>query len=342
MTIIQTSYEETEVRHRQVDSAGLSMHVAEAGEGPLVLLLHGFPETSRSWRHQLPALAAAGYHAVAPDQRGYGRTDRPPAIEDYTILHLVGDVVGLIDALGETEAVLVGHDWGAIVAWDVALMRPDVVRGVVGLSVPNQQRGSASLMAGPEPPVARIVEAVGEAFYMIYFQRPGVADEDLGRDPCATLRRLYYSASAEAEPGAWNIMVAPGCSFLDTIAEPERMPAWLDDADLEAAARSFESSGFTGGLNWYRNLDRNAALTRAWKHAQVTPPALFIAGERDLAVAMEGGAEAITQKLRASVPNLRQAVFVPDCGHWTPQERPGPVNDAIIDFIDALPLATAA
>src|SRR5881397_1503531 len=144
----------TTIKHRTVETNGIRMHVAEQGTGPLVVLCHGFPESWYSWRHQLTALADAGYHAVAPDQRGYGHTDRPARIEDYTMLHLVGDVVGLIDALGETEAVLVGHDWGAIVAWDVAAMRPDVVRGVVGVSVPYQQRGSHSLMAGPRPPVA--------------------------------------------------------------------------------------------------------------------------------------------------------------------------------------------
>lgn len=326
----------TEILHRHVDAGGLRMHVAEAGEGPLVILLHGFPESWYSWRHQLTALAGAGYHVVAPDQRGYGGTDRPARVEEYTLLHLVGDVAGLIDALGETEAVLVGHDWGALVAWDTAMMRSDLVRGVVGVSVPYQQRGSHSLMAGPEPPVASIVEAVGERFYMIYFQKPGVADAELGHDARTTVRRLYYSASGDADPGAWDVMLAPDHGFLDSVTEPNELPAWLTEEDLDVYAADLERSGFTGGLNWYRNLDRNAELTRAWNRAQVTPPALFIAGERDIAVAMEGGSAAMTEALRKAAPSLRDAIFLPGCGHWTQQERPAMVSAALVEFLDSL------
>src|SRR5438105_7751055 len=164
-----------EIRHRTIETNGIRMHIAEQGEGPLVVLCHGFPESWYSWRHQLSALAAAGFHAVAPDMRGYGQTDRPEAIDQYTLFHLVGDIVGLLDALGERQAVIAGHDWGAPVAWGTALFRPDRIRGVVGLSVPYTPRG----------PVA-ITQAMRNAgannFYMLYFQKPGVAEAELERD----------------------------------------------------------------------------------------------------------------------------------------------------------------
>ncbi|HEX3246388.1 MAG TPA: alpha/beta hydrolase, partial [Chloroflexota bacterium] len=180
----------SELTHRFIHTNGIRMYMAERGEGPLVLLLHGFPESWYSWRHQLSALAEAGYHAVAPDQRGYGQTDRPDDVQKYTQLHLVGDVIGLLDALGEQQAVVVGHDWGAPVAWNTALLRPDRVRGVVGLSVPYTPRGATSMLTA-------LRSVLGEGFYMAYFQEPGVADAELGRNPRETIRRLLYSASGD-------------------------------------------------------------------------------------------------------------------------------------------------
>jgi pimeloyl-ACP methyl ester carboxylesterase len=165
----------TEITHRFIETNGIRMHIAEAGQGPLVLLLHGFPESWYSWRHQLMALAQAGYHAVAPDQRGYGQTERPDQIEQYTQLHLAGDLVGLLDALGEQQTVVVGHDWGAIIAWDLALLRPDRVRGVVALSVPYAPRGPMSILTAMR-------SMLGEEFYMAYFQQPGKAEAELERD----------------------------------------------------------------------------------------------------------------------------------------------------------------
>src|SRR6478609_11368458 len=173
------------IRHRFVDTNGIRMHLAEAGSGPLVVLLHGFPESWYSWRHQLTALADAGFHVIAPDQRGYGQTERPEPIDAYTMLHLTGDVVGLLNALNEQQAVVVGHDWGAPVAWHTALFRPDRVRGVGGLSVPFRPRGNRA-------PLSVLREARGENFYQIYFQKPGVAEADLQRDVRATIRMTLY------------------------------------------------------------------------------------------------------------------------------------------------------
>ena len=310
----------SDVSHRFVDVAGLRMHIAEQGEGPLVLLLHGWPESWYSWRHQLAALAAAGYHAVAPDQRGYGQTDRPDDIEAYDIHHLVGDAVGLIHALGEESAVVVGHDWGAPVAWHTALFRPDVVRGVVGLSVPYRPRGS-------RPPLEVLREQAGEGFYQIYFQEPGKAEAEFESDVDTTIRMVLYG-------GANPIVPADG-GFLRSADVPTALPGWLTEDDVAFYVGEFTRSGFTGGLNWYRNIDRNWELTSPWKGAPVLPPALYVAGEQDLVVSFPGAKEMIAN-LRDVVPNLRDAALLPGCGHWTQQERADEVNERLLGFLAGL------
>jgi len=305
------------------------MHIAEAGpeNGPVVLLLHGFPECWYSWRHQLAALAAAGYHVVAPDQRGYGRTGGPADVTEYTMLHLVGDVVGLMDALGAGRAIVAGHDWGAPVAWNTALLRPDRVSGVVGLSVPYLPRGSTR-------PVETLRAVYGDGFYICYFQQPGVADAELGRDPGTTFRRLLHAASGDGPMGGIPV-VPPGGGMLDLCPEPERPAAWLSDADIEVFVAEFAGAGFTGGLNWYRTMDLSWELTAAWRHAQVTVPALYLAGDRDLVVSFTGG-QAMLDGLKDAVPGLRDARLLPGCGHWTQQERPGEVSSAMIRFAAGL------
>ncbi len=321
------------ITHRFVDVGGFDLHVAEAGSGPLVLLLHGFPECWYSWRHQLTALAAAGYHAVAPDQRGYGRTGEPPGLpgepsqDRFTMLHLTGDVIGLIDALGASQAVVAGHDWGAPVAWNTALLRPDRVRGVIGLSVPYLPRGST-------PPVATLRAVYTDGFYICYFQQPGVADAELSQDPRATFRRLLVAASGDGPLGGIPV-VPPGGTFLDLCPEPAGLPAWLTEDDIDVFVAEFAESGFTGPLNWYRNLDRSWELMAAWRHALVTVPALYLAGDRDLAVSFSGG-EAMVAGLKGVIPQLRGATLLPGCGHWTQQERPAEVSAAMIEFIGGL------
>ena len=315
------------VNHRVVQTNGITMHIAEMGEGPLVVLLHGFPESWYSWRHQLPALAAAGYHAVAPDQRGYGQTDRPAESEKYTQLHLVGDVIGLLDALGEQRAVVVGHDWGAPVAWNTALLRPDRVRGVAGLSVPYAPRGPVSMLTAMRA-------ALGDGFYMQYFQTPGVADAELARDVRTTMRRILYGASGDA-PRAAQPVAPAGKSFLDLMPDPETLPDWLTEADLDVFTSEFERTGFTGGLNWYRAIDLTWELMAPWQGAVVTPPALYVAGDRDLVVNFPGMAQFIPH-LQTVVPNLTRTVILPGVGHWTQQERPAEVNAALLEFLAGL------
>jgi pimeloyl-ACP methyl ester carboxylesterase len=319
------------VTHRFVEVNGIRMHIAEQGAGPLVLLLHGFPELWYSWRHQLAALADAGYHAVAPDQRGYGQTERPEGIARYTQLHLVGDVIGLLDALGEEQAVVVGHDWGAPVAYNTGLLRPDRVRGVILLSVPYTPRGPASMLSAMRA-------ALGEGFYMAYFQQPGVAEEELGRDARKSIRMLLYSASGDAPrpPGAPPPPVVPtGKGFLDIMADPEQLPPWLMESDIDVYAAEFERTGFRGGLNWYRTIDLSWELMAPWNGAPLLPPTLYVAGDRDLVVNFPG-MRAQLPHLGRFIPRLTHTLMVPGCGHWTQQERPDEVNAAMLDFLRAL------
>jgi pimeloyl-ACP methyl ester carboxylesterase len=301
------------------------MHVAEQGTGPLFILCHGFPESWYSWRHQLAALAAAGFHAVAPDMRGYGQTDAPAEIEAYTLLHLVGDMVGLVGALGETSAVIAGHDWGAPVAWHAALLRPDRFRAVIGLSVPFRPRGSVR-------PTAVMPQTDEAIFYQLYFQTPGVAEAELERDVRATMRRLAYSGSGNAPERGNVAMVRRGGGFLDHTTDPETLPPWLTGADIDFYAGEFARTGFRGGLNWYRNIDRNWELLAPFAGAVVTVPALYVAGDRDLVVRFPGMDQLISN-LSRFVPQLRRTVMLPGCGHWTQQERAPEVNDLMLEFL---------
>jgi pimeloyl-ACP methyl ester carboxylesterase len=317
----------TQINHRTVSTNGINMHIAEAGEGPLVVLCHGFPESWYSWRHQLPALAEAGYHVVAPDQRGYGQTDAPEAIEDYTQLHLVGDIVGLVQALGEEQAVVVGHDWGAPVAWNAAQWRPDIFRGVAALSVPTSDR---SLIA----PTNGMRAMFGENFfYILYFQTPGVAEHELQHDVRRSMRDFLYGASGNSEGADLMAQPRPNTAFfLDMIPTCEELPPWLSEEDLDFFVAEFERAGFRGGLNWYRNIDRTWALSAAFKGMKINQPALFISGDKDLI----RGNPAWEANMRAVVPNLRDPVILPGIGHWTQQEAPEPTNQALISFLDSL------
>ncbi len=315
----------SEIRHRTVETNGIQMHIAEAGKGPLVILCHGFPESWYSWRHQLPALADAGYHAVAPDQRGYGQTDAPEPIEQYSQLHLVGDIVGLVSALGADSAVIAGHDWGAPVAWNAAMWRPDVFRAVIALSVPASDRG-------PMRPTALLKQAFGdEFFYMLYFQTPGVAEHELQKDVRRSLRMFLYSASGSGPERAFQ-RLPKGADFLDQLEDAEKLPDWLTEEDLEFFTTEFVRKGFRGGLNWYRNIDRTWEMSAAFQGKKIEQPALFLSGDRDL---IRGNPDYEAQ-MRAIVPNLRGVVILPGIGHWTQQEAPDAVNRALVDFLRSL------
>jgi pimeloyl-ACP methyl ester carboxylesterase len=321
----------TDIVHRAVDANGIKIHYAEAGAGPLVVLCHGWPESWYSWRHQLSALAEAGFRAVAPDMRGYGQTDRPEQVEKYTMLHLVGDMVGLLDALGGGQAVIAGHDWGAPVAWNSALLRPDRFRAVIGLSVPFLPRR-------PLRPTSTMPQTDEALFYQLYFQPEGQAEAEFERDPAATLRTLLYVSSGDApqrSAAAPIAMVSRKGGFLAGRAPPATLPPWLSEADIAYYAGEFARAGFRGGLNWYRNIDRSWELMAPFAGLQVKVPALYVAGDRDLVVAFPG-MDKLIPNLAMFVPNLRKTIMLPGCGHWTQQERAPEVNAAMIDFLRSL------
>jgi pimeloyl-ACP methyl ester carboxylesterase len=325
-----------------IESNGIRLNIAEQGKGPLVLLCHGFPESWYSWRHQIGALAASGFHAVAPDMRGYGKSDRPEAIDQYTMFHLIGDLVGLLDAIEAPTAVIVGHDWGAGVAWQAARLRPDRFRAVACLSVPFRPRG-------PVRPTTVMPRTADAQFYQLYFQEPGVAEAEFEREPRMTVRNMLYwasgegaaavhaaAASGDASAAAGIGMVPHGGGMLRGPGAPATLPAWLSEADIDFYAGEFRRSGFRGPLNYYRNVDRNWELMAAFTGALVTVPALYVAGDRDMVVAIPGMDQHLAN-MKQFVPALRSIQMLPGCGHWTQQERPGEVNAAIIDFVRGLP-----
>ncbi len=320
---------------RTVQANGIRIHLAEQGEGPVVLLCHGFPETGYAWRHQLPALAAAGFRAIAPDLRGYGRSEQPAEADQYTLFHLVGDLVGLLDALEVRDAVVVGNDWGATLAWQAALLRPDRFRAVAASSVPMMARS-------PLPP-GKLFPATDDAlFYTLYFQEPGVAEAELERDVRTTLRRILFAASGEAGPRAEGdgtpnpfSMVSRRDGLLAPLPDPDALPPWLTEAGLDVYVEAFAASGFRGALNWYRNLDRNWELQAALDGLPVRVPALYVTGERDVGLSIPG-MRAIVDAMPALVPDLRGTVTIPGGGHWIQQEKPGEYNAALLSFLRSL------
>jgi pimeloyl-ACP methyl ester carboxylesterase len=319
------------ISHRSLAVNGITLHVAEAGEGPPVLFCHGFPESWRSWRHQMEALAEAGFRAIAPDMRGYGDSEAPAAIEDYTILHLVGDMVGLLDALGLPQAAIVGHDWGAPVAWNAALLRPDRFPAVAGLSVPFAPRG-------PISPVEALRRAGRHRFYQLHFQAPGVAEAELDRDVEVTLRRTLWSLSGNPpEAERWRPDL-PESGFLASLAEPASLPAWLPAEELAALAAIYRRTGFRGGLNWYRNIHRNWQLMAPFAGLTLRQPSLFIAGTVDPVL---GWAAAAVEALPQRLPGLRGSHLLEGIGHWVQQEAPEPVNRALVDFLRGVTIAVS-
>jgi pimeloyl-ACP methyl ester carboxylesterase len=321
----------TDISHRFIETNGIRMHIAEMGSGPLVVMCHGFPESWYSWRHQIYALAEAGFHVVAPDMRGYGKTEAPEAIDQYTLLHLVGDMIGLLDALDAETAVIVGHDWGGPVAWHAALLRPDRFHAVIGLSVPYRPRGKVR----PTTVMPRTDDAV---FYQLYFQQPGIAEADLEADVQSSIRGMLLQVSGEASvapSGFAMVPLAGGMRARTQAVGQAPLPGWLTEADIGFYTGEFKRTGFRGGLNWYRNIDRNWEILAPFAGAKVSVPALYVAGERDLVLAFPGAAEMVAN-LPTVVPELRETIMLPGCGHWTQQERPEEVNAALIAFLRTL------
>ncbi|CAL9520500.1 alpha/beta fold hydrolase [Streptomyces sp. enrichment culture] len=323
--------------HRLVPSPARRIHLVEQGSGPLVLLVHGFPESWYSWRHQLPALAAAGFRAVAVDVRGYGRSSRPDAVEAYRMLDLVADSVAVVEALGESSAVIVGHDWGANIASHSALLRPDVFRAVGLLSVPYTPPGGprpSEVFAGMSDPAGPFA---GQEFYVSYFQEPGRAEAEIEPDVRGWLAGLYAALSAGTMPGPEAPdphFVAPGARMRDRFPAGGTLPSWLSEADLDVYAGEFERTGLTGALNRYRNMDRDWADLAGYQGAPVTQPSLFLGGGLDASTTWLS--EAI-EAYPVTLPGLRGSHILDGCGHWLQQERPEETNRLLTEWLTGLP-----
>jgi pimeloyl-ACP methyl ester carboxylesterase len=323
--------------HAQVEVNGIAVHTVSIGEGPLVVFCHGFPESWYSWRHQLPAVAEAGFRAMAVDMRGYGATSAPAAVEEYSISHIVADVVGVVAATGAQRAVVVGHDWGAMAAWYSALMRPDVFRAVAALSVPYV------------PPIPALPEGVtmndvmrqvagSREYYRLFFQEPGVAEADLEADADRFLRGFLYTISGDivtdgVHAGGWDGYFPKGQGFVENLVRPEVLPSWLTEDDLAFYVSEFSRTGFRGGLNWYRNIKALPTVLGPFVGAAIHQPALYLAGEYDL---IAGNTPEALTSLPAQVPGLRNVKVFPGAGHWLQQERASEVNQQLVAFLKSL------
>ena len=319
---------------RQIDVGEISLRCAierpGSGSGPLVILVHGFPESWYSWRHQLGPLADAGFTACAIDVRGYGGSDKPEQVEDYTLEKIVGDLVALAKALQpDAPAILIGHDWGAPIVWNAALTHPEHFRAVAGLSVPF-----AGVPSRPFTDVFREhFTAKGRFFYQEYFQTPGVAEAEAEADPRGFVQRMMYSISGDVPPG--NYWDKPlGATFLEGLPEPVAVP-WLSEADLDFYEAEFRASGFRGPLNRYRNHERDYAWLQGWKGQRIEQPSLFIGGDRDPATTLFGAVSDPVGMMRNFAP-LVEGHILEGCGHWTQQERPAEVNRLLLDWLKRL------
>jgi pimeloyl-ACP methyl ester carboxylesterase len=308
-------------RHRLIEVPGGRIHAVEQGEGPLVLLVHGFPESWYSWRHQLPALAAAGYRAVAIDVRGYGRSSKPQAIEAYRLLAHVADNVAVVRALGAGTATVIGHDWGSPIAATSALVRPDVFTAAGLLSVPYSPR------SGTRPTDAFALAGGDEEFYVSYFQQPGRAEAEMEPGVRSWLRGLYVALSGDAP----HVFTIPrGGRMRDRLPVDAALPPWLPEDDFDVYAQEFERTGMTGALNRYRNVDRDWEDLAAWDGATIAQPAIFIGGANDATTTWLAGAIEAQAK---TLPGLRGSHLLDGCGHWIQQERAEDVNRLLLDWL---------
>ena len=314
---------------RTISVNGIEMFLLEQGEGPLVVLCHGWPELWYSWRHQIPALVEAGYRVAAPDVRGYGGSDKPAAIEAYAIKEMCADIAGLVEGLGERQAILIGHDWGAPIVWNTSLFFPQRVRAVAGLSVPYAGRGPA-----PRIELFRNIYK-DRFFYQLYFQQPGVAEAELEADVRASLRKIYYSASGEGRTAAPRAVKPADAKYLDGLVDPNPLPDWLTPDDLDYYAGEFSSSGFRGPLNRYRTSEIDFAQQAEIANRRVEQPAAFIAGSLDPVLSFLPGIDLVA-RMREHVTDLRLVRIIDDAGHWVQQERPAEVNAALLEFLGGL------
>jgi len=326
-----------EFQHADLAANGISIHAVSVGDGPLVVFCHGFPESWYSWRHQLTAVAAAGFRAVAVDMRGYGRTSAPAAVGAYTLSHLVADVVGVVAAFGAEQAVVVGHDWGAPVAWYSALMRPDLFRAVAAMSVPYT------------PPIPGLPEGLtmndlmranagARDYYRLYFQEPGRAEAEIEADLDRFVRGFFHTISGDIVADnervtGWDGYFPAGERFVDQLTTPATPPAWLSEPDVDFYVAELSRNGIRGGLNWYRNIDALPTVLAPFAGATIRAPALYLAGEHDL---IAGNTDDALAGMRAALPNLVGLEVLPGAGHWVQQERAEEVSAALVGFLQSL------
>ena len=302
------------------------------GSGPLVVMVHGFPESWFSWRHQIDPIADAGFTACAIDVRGYGGSDKPPEIADYSMERMIGDVVGVIEALSpDRRGILIGHDWGAPIVWNSALVRPDRVRAVAGLSVPY--------LGTPTRPFTEVFDEIftrrGRFFYQAYFQKPVEPEAEAESNPRDFLRKFYYAISGDAPDGTWPTNKTADQRLLDGLVDPDPFPNWLTPSELDYYVGEFERSGFYGPINRYRNHERDFAYLSGFSGRKINQPALFVGGDRDPAFNMLGRGDPIAL-MRNFVTDLRGADVLKGCGHWTQQERPSEVNERLRAWLGSL------
>jgi pimeloyl-ACP methyl ester carboxylesterase len=327
----------TEISVGDVNVNGVTLRVHQAGEAsnPTVVLCHGFPELGYSWRHQMAPLAEAGYHVIAPDQRGYGQSSAPRQIAAYGIGDLTGDLLALLDHFGKQDAVFVGHDWGALIVWDMARLHPQRVRSVVGVSVPFVQ--------WPAPPTQLFKMLYGDRFfYMLYFQEPGVAETELDTDAYDTMSKVLYGASGAGFSGREMPTELPpmeGTGFLTMMHQPPARPfigpegPWLTEADLQTYADEFANSGFFGPVSYYRNLDANFDVVKDLGPERLAMPAYFIGGADDVVNVMDPSG---VERMQNLLPDFRGATILDGVGHWTQQEAPAAFNEALLGFLRSL------
>ncbi len=320
---------ETKYHFERIASNGVNLRCVVEGAGPLVIMVHGWPESWYSWRHQIGPVRDAGYRVVVPDVRGYGASDAPEAIEAYDMQSMIGDVLGLIDHFGDRQAILVGHDWGAPIVWNTTALHPKRVRAVAAMSVPYSPRGKISSIA-----LWRQLYPT-RFFYQLYFQKPGVAEAEFEADIRTALRKIYYSGSGDAPKSMFKADKPRDARMLDDIPAPDVFPSWLAESDLDYYAAQFQKSGFRGPLNRYRNQERDWEKLTALEGARITRPALFIAGSRDAVLRFVPGVD-LVENMKRWVDDLRGCNIFDGAGHWIQQERPDEVNAALLKFLGTL------
>jgi pimeloyl-ACP methyl ester carboxylesterase len=322
----------SDISFRTLPTNGINLKVAEAGKasgGPLVILCHGFPESWYSWRHQLAPIGDAGFHVVAPDMRGYGGSDKPTAIDAYDIIELTNDMSGLIDTLGYDDAIIIGHDWGAPVAWNSALRFPEKISAVGAISIPFTPRGDA-------PPLDLMKQIFKDQFfYILYFQEAGVAEAELEGDVPRFLRMFMHMGSAAMDLDALATQPKPAdAKLLDGLPDPDGVPGFLTQEEFDFYVNEFEANGLSTPLNYYRNVNRSWERTADLAGKLIQQPSMLIVGRQEGVLRMSADPE--LKNIRDVLPNLKQLTWIENCGHWTQQEKPQEVTDAMVKFLKSL------